>query len=264
MNVLHATLTRDAEGGMDMINRRAALCGIAILVAMSTSACGSSGTRFPDYRYRLTVEVDTPEGVRSGSSVIEVQTYDTGPHSIPSPNSLVTRMTGEAVAVDLPDGKTLFALLRSDRNVDWAKGVMSSIIADREVPSGEGDPFPRRFAVMLERKGLYQLPRQFPDPPPYIDKSDAPTAYPMLVTFKDIADPKTVEKVDPDDLVATFGKGYALKRITIQLTDDLVTTGIEKRLVWLPSIYEMDLGPEFKPPGIPLGDFQGLFEKDNG
>lgn len=208
------------------------LGGVAALVLVGVTGCGGGATRFPDYRYRLTVEVDTPEGVRSGLSVIEVQTYDTGSHSIPTPNSLVKRMTGEAVAVDLPDGKTLFALLRSDRNVDWAKGVMSSIIADREVPSGEGDPFPRRFAVMLERKDLYQLPRQFPDPLPYLDKSDAPTAYPMLVTFKEISDPTTVEKVDPDDLAATFGKGYALKRITVQRTNDPVTTGIERRFLW--------------------------------
>ena len=27
----------------------------------------------PDYRYRLTVEVDTPEGLKIGSSVIEVE-----------------------------------------------------------------------------------------------------------------------------------------------------------------------------------------------
>ena len=55
----------------------------------------------------------------------------------------------------------------------------------------------------------------------------------MLVTFGDLSDPTSVAEVDPDDLAATFGEGVRLKRITVQLTDDPVTTGIEKRLAWL-------------------------------
>ena len=55
----------------------------------------------------------------------------------------------------------------------------------------------------------------------------------MLVTFGDLDDPTSVAEVDPDDLAASFGEGYALKRITVQITDDPVTTGIEQRLGWL-------------------------------
>lgn len=36
--------------------------------------------------------------------------------------------------------------------------------------------------------------------------------------------------VDPADFAATFGPGYALRRITVQITDDPVTTGIEQKL----------------------------------
>jgi hypothetical protein len=60
----------------------------------------------------------------------------------------------------------------------------------------------------------------------------------MLVRFRDIADPTSVEKVDPDNLAASFGEGVKLRRITVQLTDDPVTTGIEKRLGWLRSVGE--------------------------
>ena len=220
-----------------MIGRRGLLLGMAMIPLFGTAACGMDSKRFPDYRYRLTVEVDTPNGMRSGSSVIEVYTAMSGPINIPSPNTLVKRMKGEAVAVDLPNGQTLFALLRSESSVEWAKGAIENIIPRSDIPPREGNDYPRRFDLMLQRTGLYELPRQFPNPPPYIDKTDKPTAYPMLVTFKDIADPKTVERVDPDNLAATFGKGYALKRITMQLTDDPVTVGIEKRLVWLPAYF---------------------------
>jgi hypothetical protein len=56
----------------------------------------------------------------------------------------------------------------------------------------------------------------------------------MLVTFTDIDDPKSVQRVDPANLAASFGPGIRLKRITVEVTDDDVTTGIEKRLRWLP------------------------------
>ena len=49
--------------------------------------------------------------------------------------------------------------------------------------------------------------------------------YPLLVTFTDLADPTTVRRVDPDDLAATFGPGVALKRVTLEITDEAVTEG---------------------------------------
>ena len=58
-------------------------------------------------------------------------------------------------------------------------------------------------------------------------------SFPYLVRFRDLADPKSVEEVKPGDLAASFGKGYALKGLTIQMTDAPVTVGIEKRLGWL-------------------------------
>ena len=49
----------------------------------------------------------------------------------------------------------------------------------------------------------------------------------MLVTFGDINDPKSVERIDP----AAIG----VRRIIVEVTDEPVTTGIEKRLGWLGS-----------------------------
>lgn len=57
--------------------------------------------------------------------------------------------------------------------------------------------------------------------------------YPRLVRFRDIADPMSVEKVDADDLPASFGEGYAIKRITAQITDEKVTDEISARISWL-------------------------------
>lgn len=84
----------------------------------------------------------------------------------------------------------------------------------------------------------------------------------MLVTFRDIDDPASVEKVDPANLAATFGEGVSLKRITVELTDGPVTRGIEERLPWLPNVYENLRSKDFKPEGIPVGNFKKLFSTE--
>jgi hypothetical protein len=43
-------------------------------------------------------------------------------------------------------------------------------------------------------------------------KQGAPGEMPLLVRFRDMNDPKTLERVDPNDLAASFGPGVYLKR----------------------------------------------------
>jgi hypothetical protein len=58
-----------------------------------------------------------------------------------------------------------------------------------------------------------------------------PAEYPLLLRFGNIADPRTVEQVDPDNLAASFGYGVRLKRITITMLGKTpVTKGISKYL----------------------------------
>ncbi|MDJ0979954.1 MAG: hypothetical protein QNI87_15620, partial [Erythrobacter sp.] len=69
------------------------------------------------------------------------------------------------------------------------------------------------------------------------------------------------ERVDPDDLSASFGEGVELQRITVELTDEPVTTGIEERLGWLGEYPEPSLRPghDLKDYSLPAtlrhGDF---------
>src|SRR5262245_578483 len=72
---------------------------------------GCSGPVYT-YRYRLTVEVDTPEGLKSGSSVIETTVQDNTESWGPPESRMVrSRTKGEAVFVDLGSGKHVIALL---------------------------------------------------------------------------------------------------------------------------------------------------------
>lgn len=203
----------------------------AILATLT--GCGSGG--LPDYRYRLTVEVETPEGLRTGSSVIEVFTAIAGQNSIPTPGYVSRRARGEAVAVDLGKRGVLFALLRSDDNSDWASGVMLGFAPDLPMTrdsEGKYDSaahFRAKFMAMLQNRRLIVLPERFKKK----SNQEGGLARPMLVRFRDISDPTTVERVDPDDLAASFGDGVHLRRVTVQLTDEMVTKGITEILPWL-------------------------------
>ena len=195
-----------------MITRRIAIGLMAAAIVLpALSACGSTDT----FRYKMTVEVETPEGVKTGYAVREIVQHR--PPNIPmlGEDRGSTSVIGEAVAVDIAPGKTLFALLTGrDGYVDYAGSGVAAI-----------------FRVMgAARPGI--APHELWPMVPVIDRPHT-DPMPMLVTFGDMADPTTIARVDPDDLAATFGEGVTLRRITVQQTDDPVTTGVEERLGWL-------------------------------
>lgn len=193
-----------------MISRRlfAALIGGAAL-------CGLVGCISPPryrYRFKMTIEVETPEGNRSGSSVYEVTAQNL--HAL-SPDEADRRWStkGEAVAVDLPGGVTLFGLLKTGA----MHGDMASLSMAALDPAFNNDVVESAERIATGQ-GIIS--------PAIVKQSD----YPMLVWFRDVKDPRSVLQVDPYDLVASFGAGYRLKSITVQLTNEPVSTGIDERM----------------------------------
>jgi hypothetical protein len=237
-----------------MQDRRAILAGGVAFGALALAGCekasqtaeamgalfGGGGKRFPTYRYRLVVEVDTPEGVKRGSSVIAVRSMLTGKNRIPDGGKFITEAMGEAVTIDLGERGLLFALLRSDVDIEWAAGALLNALPElsvEEMRAQGGD----QDEITPQMNQIDALPMEQAWPVPRYVKygvDDAPTSgppngYPMLVRFTDIADPKSVERVDPDDLAKSFGKGVALKSITVARTEAKVTQQVEKVLPWL-------------------------------
>lgn len=234
------------------MRRRGFLWGCAAVSILSQSGC-SAAKEVPTYRYRLSVEVDTPDGLRTGSSVIEVQQRLVRPGSSPGHTAIVRRVRGQAVAVELSDGRTLFALLRSEDDVDWAAAVMQTA-----APRHPDESFTEQFDNMLLIKGEVELPPRWPP----VAGGLRLAGYPLLITLADLSDPTSIERVDPGDLAATFGDGVSLRRISVQLTDDPVTTGIKERLEWLGKPFHRKLTNDDFPDGFPVGDLDGLFVKD--
>jgi hypothetical protein len=213
-----------------MMARRGVLGVLAGGAAVLLSGCGLFGGN--GYRFRMTVEVETPQGLRAGSSVYQVTVQKQSPFMTGNVRSKELR--GEAVAVDLPGGKTLFALLKTGNPSLDDLALMSMAALD---PNFKNDWHESTKEIAASWSSL---------------RSEVSTQdYPLLVSFMDIQDPATVIRVDPEALDASFGPGVRLKRIMVEVTDDDVTTGIEKRLGWLDS----HVGSLVRRPGdLPVGE----------
>ena len=241
------------------MNKRGFSFGLLIVsLALSSTACHTK-PRLPDYRYRMTVEVETPEGLRSGSSVIEVSSSIASKETFPMPNKVSTQVHGEAVAVDLGKGRVLFALLNKRGLAEGANNYAFDALFTK--PWAGADEYLREVNELVTRRDVAVLPPHDPHLDMQSYKSGVDTVvrsgplpkellfgkYPMLVTFGDLRDPRSVIAVDPADLAKAFGSGIVLKRITVQPTDAAVTTGIEKRLGWLGPHPEPSLNPAHGP-----------------
>ena len=172
-------------------------------------------TFYPTYSWgqKTTVFVMTPEGLRSGSGVVQVSWKDS-PDLLPDAPHLHYEVRGEATVVDLGDGKFLFALINGAE-----RRGLATFGGQTELPRFTNSLLPLVKTTAASRDESREVP---------------PTHRPLLVTFTDIDDPASVTRVDPDDLAASFGPGYALSWITLAITDEWVTKGrVEAVLGWL-------------------------------
>lgn len=175
----------------------------------------------PAHKYRLTVEVETPDGRKSASSVVAVH----------PDRSYVrrgqTRTLGDAVFVDLGNGKNLVALLAHiDKTV-----VLDDInyVAMRAYTAAQGKRV--SFNEMSRLTGIVPV-------------KDA--LIPVLVSFADPGSPGSARQVAPEDAAAVLGKGNRLQGISAEVVPngywpldfggalgEPVTRGIQAKLPWL-------------------------------
>ena len=181
----------------------------------------ASGT----WRYKITVNVETPEGLKSGYAVREMSS-SRSKYELDLPQAThPADVKGEAVVVDLGKRGKLFALMSGyEYGPDHAKTILYKVF-----PSGSGG---NSAAGIRFYRDLKAGP-----------KAMTPGQYLVLVMFKDINDPKTVTKVmeiekdiskgwlqveypiKADRFEELFGKGVRLKNITMEMTDEPVTWG---------------------------------------
>jgi hypothetical protein len=148
----------------------------------------------PGHKYRLKVEVETPDGIKSASGVMAVhpdRSYSRAGQ---------TRTNGDAVFVDLGGGKNLLALLAHiDQSVELDGmnyvALRAYNVAGRKVS----------FNDMSRMTGAVPV---------------TGALIPVLVTFISPDDPATARAVPPDDLEAALGKGFRLRGIWAEVVSN--------------------------------------------
>jgi hypothetical protein len=195
---------------------------LAALVAITSLLSGCRETA--EFRYKLTLTVDTPDGVKSASTVVNVRK-----HIIRSLGGGST-ITGEALYLDLgPNKRPLIALLtrvpaRRVENPPHQKGQWEEDHPTRLLKLLYGiDPQSDDTAVSGARRlAKMRGPKQL-----------NPIDLPELVTFADFKDPLSVMLVDETNPTHALRQNVTWRSITLEVTDEPVTKGILKKLPWL-------------------------------
>lgn len=183
---------------------------VVVLLA-SLFALGGCGENH-EWRQRTTVTVETPQGPVSGSSVVKIGWRKNDSLGAANGPAWIYGPRGESVVVSLDAGRYLFALVMKD---EYAGNIAGQVLFDKDGRVWGTD----KFTAVRAHQGAIDVPL---------------SRAPLLVTFDDINDPKSVKLVDPANLAATFGPGFALMSITIEVTDEKVTEDkVEKVLAWL-------------------------------
>ena len=172
---------------------------IVRLAALLTAALALVGCdTYPvNYKYRLTLEVEADGKVHTGSSVVHVWVRENA-EFWGGMGGAHRGALGEATIVELGDGRLLVALLTDRENI-------------------------RKVWMPDHRK------------PPASRDLD-PWELPLLVTFTDASNPKTVREVDPTNLASTLGPGVQLRRAHVEVAEEQPTRKIVERLPWLQTI----------------------------
>jgi hypothetical protein len=175
----------------------------------------------PDHKYRLTVEVETPQGVKSAAGVMAI--YKDRISIAGIGGGVSTK--GDAIFVDLGGGRNVIALVVHGKDGLDFDG-MSHLALNAFASAGERVPF----------NEVKDLSGKVPVTGALI---------PTLITFTDLADPLSARELAPADIGAVLGDGYRLRDVTLETVPvgfwpfdfggglgEPVTRGIQAKFPW--------------------------------
>jgi hypothetical protein len=184
-------------------------------------------------RYRLTVEVQDGDRLRTGSSVVEAS-YNIEPSwtwSGPNPH---VRIVGYEPTVDLGKKGLLFLSFS-----DAARPPRQIVERNKHVFCAADDVYCLPFEAYGE-PGTWVPAHNYDRKAPLeiLLRQSGPrdvnlAVLPEIIRFTDIKDSHSRRRVSPSDLAASFGSGVELKRVVLQLTADPITPMPEVWPQWL-------------------------------
>jgi hypothetical protein len=145
----------------------ALLAGLAFVLYLCTQPAYT-------HRFRLTIEVETPDGIKTGSSVIETSAWESGNWGPVEARGIRSDFRGRAVFVDLGHDRNLIALLGfGPIGTDQYK--LFRITTAALAPGKKFDDWKEEFRLM----GRGVLPNDY---------------IPALATFKNLNDPASATR----------------------------------------------------------------------
>nr|WP_319515201.1 hypothetical protein [uncultured Cohaesibacter sp.] len=194
------------------------------------------------YRLDITFEIDGIPVTGSG-----VQKYKISRNRTPlSTSQLNSGAYGDAVIVDLPGKKSVFALMatpREDGSYKGGNGVYDFLII-RSCKLREQNrriSFSSIVRLVGRMSGTCEIPLHY---------------IPVLVIFENEKDPTSVKRIFPNHLENTLGENAKFIGASLTITDEPMTTGIEKRLPWLSDDTGSRLTPRYTYSSKPsLSDY---------
>lgn len=189
---------------------------VMVIVLSALAGCNVLGFQSWTWHQKLTISVMTPDGLKVASAVSAVSIYKSPEWwgMGDSRGSITSSTSGEAVVLELTKDRFLFALLRGP----YEPRAESVFFPDPEKPRlwEQLEPL---YDWLVSLRETREVPRK---------------EYPMLVTFGDVNVPSSIKLVDPLNLAATFGSGYALSKVELSITDDNVSRENTRRVLpWL-------------------------------
>ena len=235
---------------------RFVLLSALLAVGLSASACAVAGSsaEYPSatIRYIMTVEVETSEGIKTGSAVREISMVSR-PMRMGDRNDTHVRLEkGEAVWIDLKDRGDMFALLSGPSS--GTDHYIWLIFMAFPSPCPEGP---------VSKCGI----KYYSNIKPHEVKVLDPKNYPTLVRFENIMDPLSVEVISkyaersmPDgyggearSLEDVFGAGVSINSIKVEMTKDAGGRELRGILPWLRNIKGPYLHGGISTLGAPYG-----------
>ena len=211
---------RNTRGGIWSRQRVVALaCRIASTLAatafMATLAACEQDVSHTRYKETLTVSVNGR--LESNSSVVGFKMWRE--QSIDEGLLSKSMSIGEPPLIDLGNGRVLFATWDCEEQYDF-QSRRPSVYAG---PGEMGYPYPGTGSGS-------------PSDTPYEARPGYPSrcVRPLLVTFRNLSDPTSVEPVDLDNPSATLGNGVRPISIHHELTTEPITRNVtQKYLPWI-------------------------------
>lgn len=211
---------------------------IAILIAVTTAYVAYAAA-YPTlaYRYKITIEVETSSGTKTGSSVLEVSIRQYPKFLTLGKNDHQTSVRGEAIFVDLGDGRNLIALLALGPNAEHERITLFAPLSFFKIliTSANDVKWARELKSQKGRRVF------------------AGDMRPTLVTFADLSNPSSIRKISFDNPSKDLGILVREVRSWIEITNDPVTSTLRDRIPWIDNVRDADTAVKIIRPGRPAG-----------